>query len=89
MSVDPNELKKKIHEIYPEIDKYSVDTEVSFEDETGEWLVTMHKGENKLSTHIDPKDAEDCLQGRQCVYLGTQIGRFIQSYCLGGDACET
>jgi hypothetical protein len=89
MNVDPQELKKKIIEIYPEIEKYSVETEVNFDDETDSWVVTVRKGDNELSTHVEKQDAESCLQGKECVYLGTQIGRFIQNYCLGGDACET
>jgi hypothetical protein len=47
----------------------------------------MRKDDNELSTHIDKQDAEDCLKGKECVYLGTQIGRFVQNYCLRGDTC--
>lgn len=88
MSIDPQELKKRIIEIYPEVQKYSVESDVTFDEKTDSWLVTMKKGENELSTHIEKQDAEDCLKGNKCIYLGTQIGRFIQSYCLGGDACK-
>lgn len=87
MSVDPQELKRKIKEIYPEVEKYSVETDVKFDEETDSWLITMRKGENELSTHIEKQDAEDCLKGKECVYLGTQIGRFVQNYCLRGDTC--
>jgi hypothetical protein len=89
MSVDPQELKQKIMEIYPELDKYGVETTVKFEDETGSWIVTVKKGDNQLATHIEQEDAEKCLKGIECVHLGAQIGRFVEYYCMGGDACET
>ena len=41
------------------------------------WIVHLAKGQNELITHVEPQDAEDCLTGKECVYLGHQIGQFI------------
>jgi hypothetical protein len=88
-NVDSNELKEKILGFYPELEKYSVEMDVEFDEDRKVWAVTVKKGPNQLTTYVEPEDAKKCLEGVECVYLGHQIGQFVRIYCEGGDACET
>ncbi len=85
MSVDPKALEGKIKQLYPEIGKYGIDMSSRWDDVTQSWMIRLAKGDNTLETHIEPQDAQDCLGGAKCVYLGAQIGRFVQDYCLLDD----
>lgn len=89
MTVESDNLTAKVKELWPEIGQYDIAVSAAFDPAKNAWIVTFTKDRNELVTHVEPKDAEDCLRGATCVYLGHQIGRFIQAYCLRGDACRT
>lgn len=89
MSVDSGQLKEKILEIYPEIGKHDLGLDISFDKEKDTWIVKLKKGENELYTHLEKTDAEDCVNGVKCIYLGNQIAQFVEAYCMGSDACAT
>jgi len=76
-------LARKLLEMYPEISKYGLDLDLSLDDSRGVWVVTLSKGEHRLSTFLEIKDAEACLQGDRCVYLGLQIGEFVNNFESG------
>ncbi|MGC8494463.1 MAG: hypothetical protein ACP5SH_22300 [Syntrophobacteraceae bacterium] len=80
MSVDPATLELKIREMYPEITQHDLSLSLSFDKGTDSWIVELDKGEHKLTTHLEKKDAEACLGGVQCVYLGVQIGQFVKNF---------
>ena len=84
MSVDRKALESTIREMYPEIIKHDLALSLSFDTDTDSWIVELGKGKHKLSTHIEKKDAEACLNGTQCIYLGVQIGQFVKNFELGG-----
>lgn len=83
MSVDPNALKSKLREMYPEIEKHNLNLGLSFDDSKDAWIVELSKGEHELTTHLEGKDAEECLDGIECVYLGVQIGQFVKNFEAG------
>ena len=74
------ELATKIRGIYPEIEDYGLELGVSFSHEKDAWVVELEKEDHRLSTHLERKDANDCLDGIECVYLGVQIGQFIKNF---------
>lgn len=80
MSVDHKALEEKLNEMYPELNKYGVNLAVCFDDKKDAWIVELRKGSRELHTHLEKKDAEACLDGIQCVYLGVQIGQFIKEF---------
>jgi len=82
MSVDPKALEGVIKQLYPEIDQHGIAMSSHWDEVTKAWMVRLSKGENTLETHIEPQDAEDCLKGTKCVYLSTQVSRFVEAYCL-------
>jgi hypothetical protein len=82
MSVDQKVLESKIREMYPEIIKHGLSLSLSFDTGTDSWIIELSKGKHKLATHLEKKDAEACLDGIQCIYLGVQIGQFVENFEL-------
>ena len=74
------ELGAKLREMYPEIDSHGLDLELAFDHEKDAWIVSLRKGAHELTTHLERKDADDCLEGVECVYLGVQIGQFLKNF---------
>ncbi len=82
MSVDPKALESTIREMYPEIVKHGLLLSLSFDTDTDAWIVKLSKGKHELTTHLEKKDAEGCLDGIQCIYLGIQVGQFVKNFEL-------
>ena len=80
MSIDVKSLDTKLREMYPDIDKYNFDTTLNFDEAKDAWIVKLVHGEHELTTHLDRKDAEACLEGMHCVYLGVQVGQFVKNF---------
>lgn len=80
MSVDKKDLEAKLYEMYPEIKDHGLDLSLDFDKGKDAWIVGLKKGSHSLNTHLENKDAEDCLNGVKCVYLGVQIAQFIKNF---------
>ncbi len=39
------------------------------------WVVDLKHGKQELKTFLDEKDAELCMDGKQCVSLGIEISQ--------------
>lgn len=87
MQVNADELKQKILALFPEIEQYGLDMTLEFDPEQDAWLLTVSKGQDTLSTHLEEQDVEACLTGKECYHVAVQLGRFIRNYCAGGEAC--
>ncbi|MFO7986444.1 MAG: hypothetical protein R6U38_11285 [Desulfatiglandaceae bacterium] len=72
---DSNELCQNIKRIYPEIGECGMEVKVDFDEEKDAYVVHLEKGEHKLDTFLDEDDANACMEGRQCVNLGVDIGQ--------------
>jgi len=88
MKITPENLRDKILHFYPEITKHSIDLSVQFNQEHDAWVARLSKHKHELITYIEPKDAQECLNGVKCVHLGAQIGQFIFNYCSEGSECN-
>jgi alanyl-tRNA synthetase len=73
-------LKEKIMEMYPEIEQQHLSVGLVFNEEKNAYIVTFARGEEVLSTHLEKKDADECMNGMKCVYLGVQIAQFITNF---------
>jgi hypothetical protein len=80
MSVDVKALEAKLKEMYPEIVKHGLGLSLNFDNGKNAWIVKFKKDKHELTTHLEKKDAEDCLEGIECVYLGVQVGQFIKNF---------
>ena len=73
-------LKDKIMEMYPEIQEHGISVTLSFDEQKNAYVVQFKKGTHELTTHLEKKDADDCMNDIKCVYLGIQIGQFIKNF---------
>ena len=73
-------LKDKIMEMYPEIEKHSISVSLDFDAQKNAYIVKFKKGSHELTTHLEKKDADECMNGIKCVYLGVQVAQFIKNF---------
>ena len=73
-------LKEKIMEMYPEIEQHGISVGLKFSEEKNAYIVEFAKGDKKLTTTIEKKEADECMDGIKCVYLGVHIGEFIKTF---------
>ncbi|UCG14057.1 MAG: hypothetical protein JSU72_06200 [Deltaproteobacteria bacterium] len=77
--VDRNQLCEKIRSIYPDIGECGIDIDVNYDEAKKAWIVDLKHKDHHLSTHLEPDDAVACIDGKQCVYLGTQIAQLANN----------
>lgn len=73
-------LKEKILEMYPEITKHVISVGLDFDTQKNAYIIKFKKDKYELTTHLEKKDADDCMDGVKCVYLGVQLGQFIKNF---------
>jgi hypothetical protein len=69
------ELCRKITEIYPEIGECGIGVDVIHDDQKKVWIVDLKKEGHELRHHLEYTDADDCMEGKQCVSLGLEIAQ--------------
>ena len=69
------DLCRKITEIYPDIGECGIDIDVSYDDEKKAWVVDLKKDSIELKHYLDPPEADECMDGQQCVSLGLEIAQ--------------
>jgi hypothetical protein len=72
---DKNELCKKITELYPEIGSCGIDVTVDFDSAKKAWVIDLKKDDHELKHYLDKPEAEECMEGKQCVALGLDIAQ--------------
>ena len=78
MGYSEADLEKKLLELYPEITKYGLSLSLSFDQEKDAWIVSFEKESHKRHAILDKKDADACLDGNVCIYLGMLITQYIK-----------
>ncbi|HET97224.1 MAG TPA: hypothetical protein ENN98_00680 [Desulfurivibrio alkaliphilus] len=69
------ELCHKIKEVFPEIGSCGINLKVDYDDSEKAWVVDLKKGDHELKTYLEEPEAQQCMEGKQCVSLGLQIGQ--------------
>jgi len=69
------ELCEKIKSIHPEIGKCGIDVNVDWDEAKKTWIVDLKRDDHELKTHLEPEDADGCMEGKKCVSLGLQIAQ--------------
>jgi hypothetical protein len=82
MSYTNDVLMNKILEMYPEIRQHEIAASLDFDKAKNAYVVRFKKGDKELTTHLEKKDADDCMEGIKCVYLGVQVGQFVKNFEL-------
>ena len=80
MAYSDEALTAKIQEMYPETLRHGISVSLDFSREKNAFVVTFRKGDHELTTHLEKKDADDCMNNIKCVYLGVQIGEFLKNF---------
>ena len=73
-------LQDKILEMYPEISKNGIVVTLEFDEAKNAYVVKFRRDNKELTTHLEKKDADDCMENIKCVYLGVQVGQFIKNF---------
>ncbi len=79
MEEKARELCEKIKSIYPEVGRCGIDVNLEFDNNKNAWVVKLDKEGKHLTTHLETKDADGCMKGKECVHLGIQINQFVQN----------
>ncbi len=72
---DKNDLCDKIKGIYPDIGECGIDVDVEFDEAKKAWIVGLKRHNRELKTHLEPEEANQCMEGKQCVSLGLQVAQ--------------
>ncbi|MGB5987534.1 MAG: hypothetical protein WBG37_19670 [Desulfobacterales bacterium] len=75
MEIDRGVLCEKIRALYPDIGTCGIDLEVEYDEAQHRWVVYLEKDQHKLKTYLEAGDAENCMEGRQCVSLGVEVAQ--------------
>jgi hypothetical protein len=73
-------LQDKILEMYPEISRNGIVVSLEFDEAKNAYIVKFRRDNKELTTHLEKKDADDCMENIKCVYLGVQVGQFIENF---------
>ncbi len=73
-------LEQKILDMYPDITDHGISVGMTFDEGKNAWVIHFKKGGQELTTYLDKKDADDCMNNIKCVYLGVQVGQFIKNF---------
>ncbi|MEW6109563.1 MAG: hypothetical protein AB1632_10415 [Nitrospirota bacterium] len=80
MAYTDDALKGKILDMYPEVTSHGISVNLDFSKEKNAYIVKFKKGAHELMTHLEKKDADECMNDVKCIYLGVQIGQFIRNF---------
>jgi len=80
MAYTQTALKDKILEMYPEITQHRITMGLDFSALKNAYIITFKRGGEELTTHLEKKDADDCMEGIKCVYLGVQVAQFVRNF---------
>ena len=72
---DKKQLCEKIRSIYPDIGECGIDIDVEYDETKKAWIVDLKQGRHELKTHLEVEEADQCMEGKQCVSLGIQIAQ--------------
>jgi hypothetical protein len=78
MSDTREDLKRKLLEIYPEIKTFGLSLSLELDEGKDAWVVSFEKGGHRRHAFLDRKDADSCIGGNVCVYLGMLIAQYIK-----------
>ena len=73
------ELCEKIKAVFPEIGACGINLMVDYDENNKAWVVDLKKDNHELKTFREEVEAQECMEGKQCVSLGIQIGQLRQN----------
>jgi hypothetical protein len=71
-------LEDKLMEMYPEISASGIHLRLSLDEERDAWVIHFDKNGHTRYAFLDKKDADACMDGTQCIYMGVLVEQYIQ-----------
>jgi hypothetical protein len=71
-------LEDKLLEMYPELMKEGIALALSFDEERNAWVIHFSKGRHSRYAFLNKKDADECMDGYKCFYLGTLVEQYVK-----------
>jgi hypothetical protein len=65
--------------MYPEISSYGLSVDIEFDEGKNAWVVSFSKGNKSRHAFLDKGDADACIEGNACIYLGVLIAQYIKN----------
>jgi hypothetical protein len=78
MGYSKDDLEKKLLEMYPEITKFGLSIGLELDEGKNAWVVSFEKGAHKRHAFLDKEDADSCIEGNVCIYLGVLVAQYIK-----------
>lgn len=78
-------LKNRISEMYPDVSEYGITFRLDYSDEKDAYVLNFEKNSHRLTTFLDKKDADECMDGHKCIHLGVKIGEFMKNFKTQGN----
>ena len=66
--------------MYPEIEATGISVSLDFSAEKNAYIIDFKKSGAELKTHLDKKDADECMNGIKCIHLGMQVAEFMKNF---------
>ena len=76
------ELCNKITEVFPEIGVCGIDLNVDYDKDVKAWAVDLKRNGHHLKTFLEINEADSCVEGKECVSLGLQVGQLRKNIDL-------
>ncbi len=74
------ELKDKIEAMFPEVETHGIVLSLDWNEEKNAYIVKFKKDKHELTTYLDKKDADECMDGIECVRLGIHLAEFANNF---------
>ena len=71
-------LEDKLYEMYPDLMEHHIALRLSFHEERNAWVVKFEKEGHGRYAYLDKGDADACMDGQQCIYLGVLVEQYIK-----------
>ncbi len=71
-------LEDKLLEMYPELSEHKIGLSLSFDEERNAWVVRFRRNGHTRYAFLDKKDADNCMDGQECIYLGVLVEQYIR-----------
>lgn len=87
MKVDAAALSSKIKDMFPELGQDGVTLDVKEMPGMNSWEIRLTKSGHEMTACLDFKDAQNCLDGKECTAFTSEVGQFVHSYCRHSKQC--
>jgi hypothetical protein len=77
MNYSIDNLKEKIREFHPEIERTGVNLSIGRDEAGKRYTLMLSKAGEEVGAYLDEKDADECIAGKKCVNLAVQVTQLL------------